>query len=66
MVIQSFVGRLWDRNGRVEVIPLEDEGFLFKFYDSATKTWVLEGGPWFIAGRPLLVQKWIPGLTLEK
>lgn len=31
VVIQSFVGKLWGRNGRVEVIPLEDEGFFSNF-----------------------------------
>lgn len=42
-IIQSIAMKLWGRNGRVEVIPLEGEGFLFKFTDPATKTWVLEG-----------------------
>lgn len=65
-VIQSFPVKLWGRNGRVDVIPLEGDGFLFKFSDPATKLWVLGGGPWFIVGRPLLLQKWTPGLTLEK
>lgn len=50
----------------MDVIPLEDEGFLFKFGDSSIKIWALKGGPWFIANRPLLLQKWKPDLTLEK
>lgn len=27
---------------------------------------VLDGGPWFIAQRPLLLKKWVPGISLEK
>lgn len=65
-VIQSFAEKLWGKNDRVDVIPLEGEGFLFKFNNSATKTWVLEEGSWFIASRPLLLRKWQPGLTLKK
>lgn len=50
----------------MDVIPLDGDGFMLKFSDLNTRTCVLEGGPWFIAGRPLLLQKWQPGLVLEK
>lgn len=65
-VIQATVDKLWGRAGYVEVIPLTDEGFMFRFTDLGTKNWVLEGGPWFIANRPLLLQQWKPGLVLDK
>lgn len=27
---------------------------------------MLEGGPWFIANKPFLLQQWQPGLILDK
>lgn len=65
-VIRSMADKLWGRNGRVDVIPLDGEDFLFKFMDPDTMEWVLEGGLWFIANRPLLLEKWKPGLIVEK
>lgn len=44
-VIQSMIDKLWVRSGRVEVISLNNVGFMFKFDDPHTKTWVLEGAP---------------------
>lgn len=49
VVIQSLAEKLWSINSHVDGILLEGEGFLFKFSDSATMTWVLEGDPWFNA-----------------
>lgn len=43
-VIQSTMDKLWGRLGRVEVIPLIGEGFMFKFVDPGTRSWMLEGG----------------------
>lgn len=51
--IQAVVSRLWGRRGRVEVLDLENGGFIFKFDDKQTLSWVLEEGPWFIAQKPL-------------
>lgn len=65
-VIQATADKLWGRYGRIEVISLSNEGFMFRFEDPNTKTWVLEGGPWFIASRPLLLQQWKAGLILDK
>lgn len=65
-VIQSLVDKLWRRKGRIDVIPLDGEGFMFKFEDDATLTWVLEGEPWILVNRLLVLQKWQPGLIIEK
>lgn len=35
-IIQSLVNKLWGRDGKVAVIPLDGEGFLFKFKDLVT------------------------------
>lgn len=53
----------WDR---VDVLGLENGLILLKFESDQSKSWVLEGGPWFMALRPLLLRQWTPGISLEK
>lgn len=65
-IIESMVDKQWERSGRVEVIPLIGEGFMFKFDDPNTKSWKLEGGPWYITNRTFLLKQWKPGLVLDK
>lgn len=65
-LIQGVIHQIWGRCDRVNVIPLKNGLFLFKFENPQTCAWVLEGGPWFVAQRPLLLKKWTPGISLEK
>lgn len=51
---------------QIEVIALENEGFLFKFEDKHTGDWVLEGGPWLIERKPLLLKQWVSGFVVER
>lgn len=44
-VIQASVNNLWGRWGRIDVIALGNDGFLFTFACNDTKTLVLDGGP---------------------
>lgn len=48
------------------MIDLGSEVFLFRFENPSTRTWVLNGGPYNISNRPLLLQKWSPGFMKEK
>lgn len=49
----------------VEAINLENDMILFKFENLDTKNWVLEGGPWFISQRPLLLKVWTSDISFE-
>ena len=40
--------------------------FFFKFNTREDSEAVLEGGPWHIAGQPLILRNWQVGLKLEK
>lgn len=53
-LIQGVVNRLWGSRGSVEVIELGSGGFIFKFANKLTKSWVLEG-PWYVVNKPLLL-----------
>lgn len=50
----------------MDVFLLDNGLGLFKFENPQTRTWVLEGGPWFIAQCPLLLKKWAPDISLER
>lgn len=63
--VQGIVRQIRGRRDRVDVTNLENGTFLFKFDNSQTREWVLEDGPWFIAQRPLLLQKWVAGISPE-
>lgn len=64
--IQSTVRQIWDRHDCIDVFNLENGFVLFNFENPQTRSWVLEGGPWFIAQHPLLLKKWVPGISSEK
>lgn len=44
VVIQSIVDKLWGEAGKIDVIPLDGNGFLFKFRDPATTYGFFWGG----------------------
>ena len=44
-----------------------DHGTVFFKFDSETSlVATLEGGPWYVAGKPFILRKWEPHLSLEK
>lgn len=62
---QAVATQLWGRRGRVDVMALDGDGFLFKFENLQTLNWVLEKGPWFIDQPPLLLGRWTSGMVIE-
>lgn len=63
--IQGVVHQLWGQRNKVDVIDRENSTFLFKFENSLSRSWVLDGGSWFVAQQPLLLKRWVPGLSFE-
>lgn len=55
--IQSVARQLWGRRDRLDILRLHCGFFLFKFENPQTRSWVLDGGPWFVAQCPLLLKK---------
>lgn len=47
-----------EKQGKIEVIKLVYEAFLIMNGNQQTRHWVLEGGPWFNAQKPLMLRKW--------
>lgn len=52
------------RTKDVEIIPMADGFILFKFptYDHGNQ--VLDEGPWFVYGRPLILRRWTTNITM--
>lgn len=64
--IQAIARQTWGKHDRVKILELDNGLFLLKFDNHDTRSWVLDGWPWFIAQRPLLLGKWMPRISLEK
>ena len=46
-------------------ISTTDNGlYLFRFRDMDARDWVMENGPWYIAGRPIILWEWQPGMEM--
>ncbi|OMO85318.1 Geminivirus AR1/BR1 coat protein [Corchorus capsularis] len=55
------VNRLWGRDGVVKVTKLDLNQYVIQLPNEATRSWILENGPWHIQNRPLFLKKWEPG-----
>ena len=46
-------------------ISTTDNGFyIFRFRDRDAREWVLENGPWYFVGRPIILRTWKPGMEM--
>ncbi|XP_028547904.1 uncharacterized protein LOC110098388 [Dendrobium catenatum] len=58
--LQSAIRKVWSLKGAVELLSLNDGFFLFKFASPEDFETVWTGGPWFLFGRPFILQQWTP------
>ena len=64
-VVSSIAKKLWIKEGIQDVIAQEN-GFIFFLFSSAEgMEAILDRGPWFIAGRYLVLKKWERNLNLS-
>ncbi|PKU80578.1 hypothetical protein MA16_Dca011702 [Dendrobium catenatum] len=52
--------RLWTLKGSMKLLSLADGFFLLKFSTEEDLEMVLSGGPWFLLGKPFILQRWSP------
>ena len=57
---------MWKKFGLYDILATDTGHFFFKFNTNADCDAVLEGGPWHIASKPIILRKWKPGLKYEK
>ncbi|XP_043724094.1 protein DGS1, mitochondrial-like [Telopea speciosissima] len=56
----------WRIAGHVDINLLESGIFVFRFNLEDDKVKVLEGGPWYVQKRPMILRPWSPDVCLEK
>ena len=65
-LVKNFYSKLWDKAGLCDIFAIELGYFFFKFSTKEESEAVLEGGPWHLAGQPIILKNWHIGLELTK
>ena len=63
-VVRAAIEKLWGKK-EIPEISITDNGlYLFRFKDMTARDWVMDCGPWYIAGRPFVIRRWQPGMEM--
>ena len=63
-VVRSLVNRLWGKREMPDISTTESGLFFFRFWDPEARDWVMNAGPWHLAGRPFILRAWKPGMDM--
>ena len=63
-VVRSLVNRLWGKREMADISTTENGLFFFRFKDPKARDWVMDAGPWHLAGRPFILRAWKPGMDM--
>ena len=63
-VVRSLVNRLWGKREIPDISTTESGLFFFRFRDPEARDWVMNAGPWHLAGRPFILRAWQPGMDM--
>ena len=63
-VVRVFVDKLWGKHEILEISTTDNGLYLFKFMDKDARDWVMESGPWYITGRPIILRVRQPGMEM--
>ena len=63
-VVRSLVNRLWGKREMLEISTTDNGLFFFRFRDPEARDWVMDAGPWHLAGRPFILRAWKPGMDM--
>ena len=63
-VVRSFVEQLWGKHEIPEISTTDNGLYIFRFKDLDARDWVLENGPWYLAGRPIILLFWKPCMEM--
>ncbi|KAI0501856.1 hypothetical protein KFK09_016801 [Dendrobium nobile] len=58
--LRVAIEKAWKLKGSLSLLSLADDFFLLKFTAIEDYDMVWSGGPWFLLGRPFILQKWNP------
>ncbi|KAJ4842638.1 hypothetical protein Tsubulata_013334 [Turnera subulata] len=60
------IRKSWRLGATMDIYDVEDNGFIFMFYDRADKQKILSQGPWTIMGAHLVLKDWSPDAVLDE
>ena len=63
-VVRATVDKLWGKHEMPEISTTDNGLYLFRFRDMVARDWVMENGPWYIAGRPIILRVWQPSMEM--
>ena len=64
-LVTNVTGRLWGTEGLLDTLATDSGYYFFKFSSLESRDAVLEGGPWFVVGQPLLLRPWKPQFSFD-
>lgn len=64
--IRFHLRKMRGKYGLVDLFLNEAGIYFFRFKGIEVMNTVIENGPWMVNNKPLLVQKWHPGLNMDK
>ena len=56
---------MWSKFGLKDVVS-QSGLYLFKFREDEGMNHVLESGPWLVNNKPLMIQKWVPDIIVDR
>ena len=63
-VVRSLVDKLWGKKEMPDISTTENGLYFFRFRDPDARDWVMEYGPWHLAGRTFILRAWQPGMDM--
>ena len=63
-VVRSLVNKLWGKKEMPDISTTENGLYFFRFRDLEARDWVMDSGPWHLAGRPFILRVWRPGMDM--
>ena len=63
-MVRSLVNKLWGKKEMPDISTTKHGLYFFRFRDLDARDWVMESGPWHLAGRPFILRAWRPGMDM--
>lgn len=64
LAVKSSLTKAWRSTEEVEFHALENGFFMFKFHTYQESQRILEEGPWFVYGHPIVIKRWSDDMNL--
>ena len=65
-LVKNASNKWWAKHGLKDMLATDSGYFFFMFETKEDCDSALEGGPWYVAGQPILLKHWHTGLMLAK